>query len=132
MTKRGNKLRLRPRTRAILLSAALALAVLLLTVSLGGLAISKEWLPRSSAAVIGPLAVLLAALLGPIPLQKSIGRRPMPVAYAFLGGLLAVLVAGKLLVWPDAPIGSWTVPAAALAGATAAGLLGSRRPKRRR
>ena len=131
MTRRGNKLRLQPQLQACLTGALIVLIALCGTAALSAFLISRGWLPHSFTRVAAPLAVLLAALLGPLPLQRSLGRRPLPAAFAFLAGLLAVLALCRLLFWPDGTFGGWAVPAAAIVGATCAGLLGSRRPRRR-
>ena len=120
MTRRGNKLRLQPQLQACLTGALIVLIALCGTAALSAFLISREWLPHSFTRVAAPLAV-----------QRSLGRRPLPAAFAFLAGLLAVLALCRLLFWPDGTFGGWAVPAAAIVGATCAGLLGSRRPRRR-
>ena len=117
---------------ACLISAATAAVVLFCTAALSAFLIGRQILPQDSIPAVAAAAVLLAALLGPQPLLRALGRKPMTAALIWLAAFLAVIVAIRMAVWPDSPFGGWLIPAAAAAGAVLGGFLGSRKPRRRR
>lgn len=132
MKRRQNKTHGSSNVQAGALGAAISLAVLLAVSAMGALALSMEWLPESAASIFAPLAVGLAAFLGPLPLIRKVGKRPLPIAYAHMIGVLLALLLVRTIFWHDTEFGSWIVPVCAVVGATAAGLLGGRRKTKRR
>lgn len=131
MKRRQNKSRTHSAVRTGVLGAAISVIVLLAVCGLGALSISMEWLPESASVVFAPLAVGLAALLGPLPMIRQIGRRPLPIAYGYMVGLLVILLLLRTILWSGSDFGGWSVPLCAVAGSTAAGLLGGQRKVKR-
>ena len=132
MKRRPSKQRSSSNMQTAALGAAVSLIVLIAVCSLGALALSLEWLPESAAAVFAPLAVGLAAFLGPLPLIHRVGRKALPIAYSYMIGLLLVLLLVRSIVWTDTEFGSWVVPVSGVIGATLAALLSSRKKGKRR
>ncbi len=118
------------KTAALGLGISFALIVLL--AALGALLISKGVFPERGAGIVAAAAVFLAALVGPMPLLRATGKRPLPAAYLHMGLLLIVLAIAKLIFWPGASYGNWASFAAAPVGATICGLLQAQHGKRRR
>ncbi len=114
------------------LGVGLSMAGILLRAAVGGLLISNGTVPEEADGVIAAAAMFLVSFLGPLPLLHSTGKRALPTAYFHMGLILALLAIVKLILWPDAVYGSWSVLAASLAGATLSGLLQAQRTKRRR
>ena len=132
MKRRQNKPRQSSNVQAAAWGAAVSAVVLLAVCGLGAMALHWEWLPESALPVFGPLAVGLAAFCGPLPLIHQVGKRPLPMAYCYMLGILLALLLVRTIFWSDSAFSNWTVPACAVAGATAAGFLGGRRKGRRR
>ena len=132
MKRRQSKSRSSSNLQTAALGAVISAIVLLSVCAVGALAISMEWLPESSAAVFAPLAVGLSAFLGPLPLIRRLGRRPLPIAYGQMLALLLVLVLLRTILWPGTDFGGWIVPACAVVGAAGAGMAGGHRRGKRR
>ena len=132
MKRRQSKQRSPSKIQAGAIGAAISLVVLVLICGIGALALSKEWLPESAGMVFAPLAVGLAALAGPLPLMRSAGKRPLPIAYGHMIGILLLLLLVRTILWSDSEFGGWIVPVSAVAGATLAGFLGGKRKVKRR
>lgn len=132
MKRRQSKTHSSSKVQAGAFGAAISVIVILLICGLGAMALSMEWLPETAAVVFGPLAVGLAALVGPLPLIRQVGKRPLPIAYGHMVGLLLLLLLMKTILWAGTDFGGWAVPVSAVAGATAAGLLGGRRKTKHR
>lgn len=132
MSKREAKSAGNPVVRAVILSVALGVAVLLLLAAVGGMLILKGILPESAMDVWAMAMVFLAAFLAPMPLLKTTGKKRLPMAYAVLAALLALMVVTKWLAWPQEPFSNLWPLVTGFAGATLAGVLGAKKPKRKK
>ncbi len=132
MPKHISKKQGSPQVRAIMIGSGLTVGLILVFSMAGSMMILNGWLPENASGMVAAAAVFIAAFLGPMPLMKSVGKRALPVAYGHMVLLLVLMMLCKLIFWPAAPYGNWAALAAAPAGATAAGLVRTRKPKRHR
>ena len=132
MKRRQSKTRSHSNLQAGVFGAAVSVIVLLAVAASGALAMRMEWLPESAGMVLAPLAVGLAAFAGPLPLIRKMGKRPLPIAYVHMIGLLLILLLVRTILWHGTEFGGWIVPVSAVIGATLAGILGGRRKTKRR
>ena len=132
MKRRQKKTSSQSSLRAGALCAAFSCILILAVCGISDLTMSREWLPESASVVFAPLAVGLATFLGPLPLMRQMGKRPLPIAYGHMLGVLLVLLLLRTILGPETEFGGWVVPVCAVVGATAAGLLGGRRKGRKR
>lgn len=132
MKRRQKKTSSHSNLQAVVLGAVISCLVILAVCGIGALALSMEWLPESAGMVFAPIAVILAAFVGPLPLMRQMGKRPLPIAYGHMIGMLLILLLLRTILWPETEFGGWAVPVSAVVGATAAGLLGGRKKTRKR
>ena len=113
-------------------AAGCSFALTLLISGLGGVLISKEWIPQESIGIWAAATVLLSALVGGIVAAERIKRRRLQMAmihgavyFLALIGLSMVFVHGELS-------GVGTILAAVFAGAAAGGLIAKSRSEHRK
>lgn len=114
------------------MGAGLSLLLLLGVSAIGSILILQGHIPEGGVWAVSAIAVLLAAFLGPMPMMGAVGKKPMQVALLHMAALLGLMLLCKLIFWPEAPFGNWAVVGAAVLGAVLAGLVRSKRPRRRR
>lgn len=129
MPKRTSKKQGNPQMRALIVSAILTVLLIVSLAAIGAILIIKGILPANAAPILAAVAVFLATLLGPMPLIKAMGKKPLPVAYVMMAALLVLMLLFKWVCWPTAAYGNWPVLAAAPIGATLSGIAMSRKPK---
>ena len=132
MQKRVSKKQRNPIRRAGCISAVLIIALVILLSIAGSVIISAGILPENSANIIAIAVILITAFVGPIPLIKASGQKPLPIAYAIGGILIILLLLSKLIFWPGVAFGNWGILIAVAVGATLSGFVSARRPKHKR
>ncbi len=93
--------------------------------------IRQEMIPLSSAKTAAAVICALTVFLTEWIVVKTIPQSRLPVAMAMGAGYVCVLVLLKLALFPNAaPINGWSFAVPLIASA-AAGILGSKKKKRR-
>ena len=118
----GIKLKLHPSVSSVLLTLLLTLVGALL----GGQVLLHGWLSEGATPYLAAAIVFLSVGLGSLPASKQ-GK--LPAAYLNAAALLILALICKLAIWPKLPFANWTVPLAAVLGATCAGLLSARKKR---
>ena len=130
-TRKSRKSSIDPKVRSVVLGVLITVLMLLAIPCTGSILILKEWLPESAAPVLAAAAVFLSAFLGPQPIIRARGSKPLPTAFALAGILVIALFLLRMILWPGSEFRGIAVLLSAAAGAVGAAAVCAKKHTRR-